>query len=90
MAEKVPPDDDDVYDLPELEGEIPTEWDTGAVYTLEGPARCPYCREPVRSLRVLRLTRTQVSFTSTLPRGGKVIVCPQCERIISAEVGGLI
>ncbi len=49
-----------------------------------------HCREPIRSLRVLRLTRTQVSFTSPLPRGGRALVCPLCERIISAELSGLL
>ena len=30
--------------------------------------------------------RTQVAFTSTVPRGGRVIVCPECDRILSAEL----
>lgn len=81
------PTNDDAYDLADETGsEIPTEWQTVALYTLEQPARCPGCREPIRSLRVVRLTRTQVSFTSSLPRGGRVLVCPSCERIVSAEL----
>jgi hypothetical protein len=60
------------------------------VYALELPARCPHCREPIRELHVLRLTRARVAFTSSLPRSGRVIVCPLCERIISAELGGLL
>jgi hypothetical protein len=90
MAEKLPAAEEDVYEIQSLEEEIPAEWRGSAVYELETPARCPYCREPLRSLRVVRLTRIQVAFTSTLPRGGRVIVCPQCERILSAELGGLI
>jgi hypothetical protein len=31
-----------------------------------------------------------VSFTSTLPRRGYVILCPDCERILSAELSGLV
>ena len=81
---------DDVYELSTSEDSVPTEWQAGAVYTLELPARCPYCREVLRTLRVLRLARTQVSFTSPLPRAGRVIVCPVCERILSVELSGII
>lgn len=81
--------EDGVYELAGEPAEIPAEWQRGAVYTLELPARCPYCRELIRSLRVLRLKRTQVNFTSTLPRGGRVIACPQCERVLSAELATL-
>jgi len=62
----------------------------GAVYALEFPAQCPHCAESIRTIRVLRLLRTQVSFTSTLPRKGYLIVCPECERVLSAELSGLI
>jgi hypothetical protein len=85
---KEPPDD--AYEIPDAAAEIPAEWQAMAVYTLELPARCPHCREPIRMLRAIKLTRTQVSFTSTLPRSGRVLVCPLCERIISAELSGLI
>jgi hypothetical protein len=87
-------DEDGVYEIPleesPVEDEIPTEWRSAATYELEQPARCPFCRSVIRTLRVLRLTRMQVSFTSRLPRGGRVIVCPECERILSAELGGLL
>jgi hypothetical protein len=36
------------------------------------------------------LVRTQVSFTSTLPRKGYIIVCPECDGILWAELSGLI
>jgi len=62
----------------------------GAVYTLESPARCPQCEKEIRTFRVLRVLRSQVSFTSTLPRKGYVIVCPECEMLLSAELSGLI
>ena len=83
--------EEDVYEIPELEPDIPAEWrSTVARYELEQPARCPYCREVIRSLRVLKMTRSQVAFTSTLPRSGKAIVCPECDRILSADVSGLL
>jgi hypothetical protein len=84
-------ENDEAYELglPGDSAEIPAEWRGGAEYTLELPARCPHCREIIRTIRVLRLKRSQVTFTSTLPRGGRVIVCPQCERIISAELATL-
>ena len=62
----------------------------GALYTLEAAARCPECHNEIRTLRVLRVLRTQVSFTSTLPRKGYVVVCPQCERMLSASLSGLV
>ena len=84
--------EDDVYEIAvDVDAaEIPTEWRSTAQYELEQPAKCPHCRAMIRTLRVLRLTRTNVSFTSTLPRGGRVMVCPECDRILSAEVSGLL
>lgn len=38
-----------------------------AVYTFDEAAHCPYCRHAIRTVRVVRLSRTQVAFTSTLP-----------------------
>jgi hypothetical protein len=63
---------------------------SGALYTLEAPVTCPECASEITTLRVLRVLRTQVSFTSTLPRRGYVILCPDCERILSAELSGLV
>jgi hypothetical protein len=62
----------------------------GAVYTLEFSTRCPQCCTEINTVRVSRLLRTQVSFTSTLPRKGYIIVCPACDGILSAELSGLI
>ena len=76
----------DVAIRPDGDVEIPAEWRAKAFYTLETPGRCPYCREPIRTINVIRLARTQVTFTSTLPRGGRVLTCPACECIISAEL----
>ena len=80
------PDDQDVYDIASEPPTIPPEWEGGAVYTLERAARCPHCKDLIRSLRVLRLKRTQVSFTSPLPRAGRVIVCTSCLAILSADL----
>ena len=77
---------DDVYELPDAETTIPANWQTAALYTLDSPVRCPHCREPIRTVRVVRMTRTQVPFTSSLPRGGRAITCPQCERVLSMEL----
>lgn len=81
--------DDDAYELAADEVEIPPEWQGGSVYTLELEARCPHCREMIRTVRVVRLKRSQVSFTSTLPRGGRVITCSACDRILSVELATL-
>jgi len=62
----------------------------GAVYSLEFSTRCPHCSSAISSVRVSRLLRTQVSFTSTLPRKGYILVCPECEGILSAALSGLI
>jgi hypothetical protein len=92
VDEVKPPDlDEDAYLLQaNQELEIPARWQTVASYVLELPAKCPHCRNPIRTLKVLRLVRSKVPFTSTLPRGGRAIVCPQCEAIISVEASGLL
>lgn len=60
-----------------------------AVYQLETPVLCPSCHKSVQSLRVVRMLRTRVNFTSTLPRRGRAIVCPACSVVVSAELGAL-
>jgi DNA-binding response OmpR family regulator len=57
-----------------------------AVYRLESGVRCPQCKETISTLQAVRLLRTQVNFTSTLPRRGRVLVCPSCAAIVSAEL----
>jgi CheY-like chemotaxis protein len=57
-----------------------------AEYTLESPVRCPACGERVRTLNAVRLIRARVNFTSTLPRRGRVLVCPHCLAIAPAEL----
>ena len=84
--------DSDVYDLETVSASdaIPTEWQSTSSYTLDAPVGCPHCHERITSVRIVGLTRSQVSFTSTLPRKGRVIVCPECEHILTAELSGLV
>jgi hypothetical protein len=59
-----------------------------AEYMLENAVKCPHCWQPVESLQVVRLLRTKVNFTSTLPRRGHVLCCPRCQTIVSAALFG--
>ena len=59
---------------------------TEAVYRLESPAKCPQCGETINTVKAIRLLRTQVNFVSTLPRRGRVAVCPNCSAILPAEL----
>ena len=85
-------DADDVYELPPVEsvGNIPDAWQSPATYTLETAVRCPHCEESIRSIRIVGLSRSQVAFTSTLPRKGRVAVCPECDAILPVELSGLL
>jgi hypothetical protein len=91
-----PDDPDDTYVLPDIEAveteaeEILGNWQNVAEYTLELPARCPHCRDPIHTIRVVRMTRSKVQFTSTLPRNGRAFVCPLCERLLSIELSGIL
>ena len=60
-----------------------------AEYSLEHPVRCHACGETLTTLKAIRLLRTEVNFTSTLPRRGRVIVCPQCHVLLPAELTSL-
>ena len=85
-------DADDVYELPPVESveAIPDAWQSPATYTLEMAVRCPHCEETIRSIRIVGLSRSQVAFTSTLPRKGRVAVCPECDAILPVELSGLL
>lgn len=61
-----------------------------AEYTLESGANCSSCNSPIQTLEVVRLLRTKVNFTSSLPRRGFVALCPVCRSIITANLGGLL
>jgi len=60
-----------------------------AEYALETPLTCHHCQKVINCLHVVRLLRAKVNFVSTLPRRGHVIVCPECRRILSADLGGM-
>jgi hypothetical protein len=60
--------------------------DSEAEYALEYAAVCPSCEDVLTSLKVIRLLRTRVNFTSTLPRHGRVMICPSCRTILSATL----
>jgi hypothetical protein len=61
-----------------------------AEYTLESPAKCPLCRTTITRVGVVRMLRTKVNFTSTLPRRGCITVCPSCRGILPAAITSLI
>jgi CheY-like chemotaxis protein/DNA-directed RNA polymerase subunit RPC12/RpoP len=75
-------------DTAEPEPELPAARETKpeAEYTLESPVKCPACGERITLVKAVRLVRAQVNFTSTLPRRGRVIVCPHCLAVIPAEL----
>ena len=85
-------DMDDVYELPTADatGAIPDEWQSSATYNLEMAVRCPHCDEAIRTIRIVGLSRSQVAFTSTLPRKGRVAICPECDRILPVELSGIL
>jgi hypothetical protein len=84
-ADEINADVSAVADVQPLDGH-----ESGAVYRLEFATRCPHCRKAIKTFKVFRLLRTQVSFTSTLPRKGYVIVCPECDGLLSTELSGLL
>ena len=73
--------------VPTPEAPVPPSFE--AEYALESPLSCPHCHQEIASVQVVRLLRGKVNFTSTLPRRGHVIVCPRCQAILSAELGGM-
>jgi hypothetical protein len=83
---------EEVFDIGSVEeaAQTPAESQGAAVYSLEAAVKCPHCREVIRTMKAVKLSRTQVNFTSTLPRAGRVLVCPQCEKVISAELSGIL
>lgn len=60
-----------------------------AVYRLESAVKCPHCGQTITTLKAVRLLRDQVNFTSTLPRRGRVVACPNCQAILAAELTNL-
>ena len=61
-----------------------------AVYGLEHPVVCPACRAELDELFVVRLFRARANFVSSLPRSGRLIVCPRCRAVLPGELGGVL
>ncbi len=60
-----------------------------AIYGLEHPVRCPVCRGEIDQLYVVRLFRAKVNFMSSLPRSGRILVCPKCRAALPGELGAV-
>lgn len=67
--------------------DLGAEFEPEAEYTLESPVRCSSCSAHVERVHVVRLLRTRVNFTSSLPRRGYVVACPACRAVLPATVG---
>ena len=78
----------DAQDKPISEATTTAGREAEAEYTLEYSVVCPHCLKELDCLKVVRLLRTRVNFTSTLPRRGRVLACPECQKIVSAELAG--
>jgi DNA-binding response OmpR family regulator len=76
----------DAPSLTELQSQLEK---MAAEYSLEYPVRCPSCGDTISSLKAVRLLRAHVNFTSTLPRRGRLVVCPNCLAVLPAELGNL-
>ena len=61
-----------------------------AVYGLEHPVTCPNCKSELDRLFAVRLFRAKVNFVSSLPRSGRVLVCPACRTILPGELGAVL
>ena len=60
--------------------------DSDAEYALEYSCVCPVCGTTISAVKVVRMLRSRVNFTSTLPRHGRVVICPKCRVILSASL----
>ena len=67
--------------------EVHEEMEIEAEYMLESPVRCSHCKTDFDTVHVVRLLRTKTNFTSTLPRRGYMVVCPNCRSVLSAGLG---
>jgi hypothetical protein len=88
---------DDAGDARDIETEIPLDSDAAdwkralpAIYGLEQPVVCCNCRQEIDKLYVVRLYRAKVNFVSSLPRSGRLLVCPHCRTIVPGELGGVL
>lgn len=70
---------------------LPPGWrlEPSAIYGLEQAVLCPACREEIDRLFVVRLYRARVHFVSSLPRSGRLLVCPKCRTPVPGELGAV-
>ena len=61
-----------------------------ATYGLEQPVLCCNCKQEIDKLHVVRLYRAKVNFVSSLPRSGRILVCPLCRMIVPGELGAVL
>lgn len=61
-----------------------------AVYGLEHPITCPGCNSEIGELYAVRMFRARVNFMSSLPRSGRLLVCPNCRTPVPAELGAVL
>ena len=61
-----------------------------AVYGLEHPVVCGACHAELDEVFVVRLFRARANFMSSLPRSGRLIVCPRCRAVLPGELGGVL
>ena len=62
--------------------------DCEAEYQLETAVKCNQCNQMFETVQVIRLLRKKVNFTSSLPRRGYLVVCPNCQTVVPAVIGG--
>ncbi len=70
-----------------MEQSIESQTEAEAIYQLESAVNCPHCSSLLETVLVVRLLRTRVNFTSSLPRRGYLCTCPDCRKVIPAIVG---
>jgi hypothetical protein len=79
-----------VYDLPQLDLEIPAEWQYAQVHRREARAVCPLCRQPLRAARIDAFARTRVACSSERQSKRRQGICPECERVLFTELSRLV
>ncbi len=70
-----------------MEQPIECQTEAEAIYQLESAVCCPHCAAQLETVHVVRLLRTRVNFTSSLPRRGYLCTCPECNKVIPGIVG---
>jgi CheY-like chemotaxis protein len=79
-------EEEELLSLEQVADNEDAEWKSEAEYTLESPVKCSACGERMAMVRAVRLVRSHVNFTSTLPRRGRIVVCPHCLAAVPAEL----